>query len=244
MSEIRRRLLGFVLVAAGVFALAYVIGERLPGHSHSGHAHALDLTSYQLSPEPDGGYTVRGIDGTAVTTFIEQHGAVVHVIATRPDFSVISHTHPKPSADGEIRLDLPDDGPWSVYAEVLPAGRSATAVARTDIGADRPYGRIPLAPPTTHSSTLADGERISVRRQEWTFMVDPTVSELQPFLGQPAHLVVLRTSDGAYQHLHPTASDGHSFTFDGSALGPGTYRAFLQFGYRGTVLTFPFTIEL
>jgi hypothetical protein len=72
------------------------------------------------------------------------------------------------------------------------------------------------------------------------------VEGLEPYLGQAAHLVAIRQGDLAYVHLHPTMDMVGMFMF-GAATGsglpqPGTYRMFLQFGYRGDVMTVPFTV--
>jgi len=68
------------------------------------------------------------------------------------------------------------------------------------------------------------------------------VSGLEPYLGQPAHLVALRSSDLAYVHLHPMMNMVSAFMFGTKLPQPGTYRLFLQFGYHGEVLTVPFTV--
>jgi hypothetical protein len=66
-------------------------------------------------------------------------------------------------------------------------------------------------------------------------------SALEPFLGQPAHLIAIRQGDLAYNHLHPDAGSSSTFSFAGQ-LPSGTDRLFLQFGYKGEVRTVPFTV--
>jgi hypothetical protein len=66
---------------------------------------------------------------------------------------------------------------------------------------------------------------------------------LEPYLGQPAHLVALRQGDLSYVHLHPSDTDMTGMYMFGDRLpDAGTYRLFLQFGHDGDVLTVPFTV--
>ena len=64
---------------------------------------------------------------------------------------------------------------------------------------------------------------------------------LEPYLGQPAQLFVLHKDNLAYSHPAPVEAPPATFNFDGT-LAPGTYRLFLQFGYRGQVRTVAFTV--
>ena len=64
---------------------------------------------------------------------------------------------------------------------------------------------------------------------------------LEPYLGQPAQLFVLHKDDLSYAHPAPVDAPPATFNFDGT-LAPGTYRLFLQFGYRGDVRTVAFTV--
>jgi hypothetical protein len=64
---------------------------------------------------------------------------------------------------------------------------------------------------------------------------------LEPYLGQPAHLIAIRQGDLAYAHLHPQLMTG-MMMFGTTMPQPGTYRLFLQFGHNGKVLTVPFTV--
>jgi hypothetical protein len=57
-------------------------------------------------------------------------------------------------------------------------------------------------------------------------------------------LIAIRKDDLAYTHLHPGDSLAGMLTFPGSLSEPGTYRLFLQFGYRGEVVTAAFTVKV
>ncbi len=241
MGEVRTRLVGFALVLGGVFASAYTLGERLPGHRHS-HSHTVDTRAYQLSPEPDGTYTLRGVNGRALTSFQLDHQARIHLIAVRPDLSRMVHEHPTPAADGSFTVPLPDAGPWRVFAEALPSGSPTVVVGRTDVGLDRPFTRVPLPPAHPTATITAGGDSITVTRHGLQFAVDAP-RPIEPYLGQPAHLILIGAADDSYHHLHPTSSGHGHLSFDPAGLPAGTYAAFLQFTYAGSVVTVPMTVD-
>lgn len=258
MSEASRRLAGFTLVLAGSFGFSYALGEKLPGHDHTNHSHTVDAGAYQLSADPDGKYTLRGIDGRALTDFTVTHQAYMHLVAVRPDLSEMAHLHPAPAADGAFIIDPPDGGPWQVWAEAVPASgpqQGRTVVGSTTIGADRPMVAHPLPQPVADEATddvrltvdTVDGqETVSVSRQGMRFTVTAP-RHTEAYLGAPAHLVAIRAGDLAsplaYNHLHPVTTGPDQFFFDAATLTDGTYQLFLQFTYAGRVLTVPMTME-
>lgn len=248
------RLGSFLLVLLGTFGTAYAVGEKVPGHSHT-HGPARLVAPSSV----DGAYSLvvddlGGADqgpGTAtfhlehhgmpVTDFQMVHGALLHTVIVRPDVSGFQHVHPDIAADGRWKVTFDRPGPWHVVFESTPKGSSAAVVVSTDIegseSADTPL-------PSPNDVVTVNGLRIV--RSDLTFSVATVdgspVSGLEPYLGQPAHLVAVRAGDLAYVHLHPSMNMVNAFMFGTTLPQPGTYRLFLQFGYRGDVLTVPFTV--
>ena len=69
---------------------------------------------------------------------------------------------------------------------------------------------------------------------------DGKATTLQPYLGAFGHLVVIRTGDLAYLHVHPEEGEGLHFIADVPTAG--TYRAFLDYQHDDVVRTAPFTL--
>ena len=65
-----------------------------------------------------------------------------------------------------------------------------------------------------------------------------------PYLGAAGHLVVIRTGDLGYVHVHPMNSIGAVVRFAAEFPTPGTYRLFLDFSTDNAVRTASFTIEV
>ena len=254
MSPVAARLAAFTLVLAGAFGTAYAAGEKLPGHTHNGsdaHSHsntvgpipaASDSDGYRLITDTGAGsnelaFHVTDPSGRRVTDLTEVHGALLHTVLVRPDLSGFQHVHPDIAADGSWVVPIEQPGPWHIVFELLPAGaaREIVLTIDTDDGTAVPTTPLPAADDTVESDGL------TVTRNGLSFTVSPS-DGLEPYLGQAAHLVAIRQGDLAYEHLHPTDAMTGMLMF-GDALGaPGTYRLFLQFGYRGEVLTVPFTV--
>lgn len=243
MSGPARRLVGFALVLAGTFGSAYALGERLPGHSHT-HSHDTATDTYRLGPEPDGDFIVRDTGGRAVTRLAKVHGALLHVIAVRPDGSDFHHVHPAIGADGSFAVALPDTGPWSVFAEGRATGSDRGFLARYDIAGDAAF--TPSEPdPVANSAviTTSSGQQIAVTRRGLRFTIN-AAAPLEPYLEMPGHLVALRLGDLSFSHLHATAPSPTELEFTPPLTADGVYRAYLQFGYQGEVITVPMTLDV
>jgi hypothetical protein len=255
------RLAAFVLVIAGSFGTAYGLGGKLPGNPESKpHTHVTPATD----PVPPGfavdGYVlvtdaartstsalalhVNGPDGERVTEYTEAHGSKLHVVLVRPDLSGFQHVHPAIGADGSFVVPIDQPGKWHIVVDAQPTSAATPVVLATNVDDEVPVDVVDLPAP---ADVVAIDDLI-VTRQGLGFTVTASdgspVEGLEPYLGQAAHLIAVRQGDLAYAHLHPSAATGsmdQMLMFDG-ALPAGAYRLFLQFGYRGEVITVPFTV--
>jgi hypothetical protein len=260
MNPVAGRLVAFTLVLAGSFGTAYGLGEALPGHSHGAghtHTHAMGVPvppgfsfgGFQLVTDgiraQSGTFHLETTAGTRVTGFTPTHGALLHTIIIRRDLSGFQHVHPTIGPDGTWTVPLPDLGAWHLVFEMQPSSASAAIVVSANIDEEKPVPAVPL--PGPNDTVTSDG--LTITRTDLTFTVTgpdgQPATGLEPYLGQPAHLVAMRQSDLAYLHVHPMVMSTPMvgmFTFGSKLPQPGTYRLFLQFGHTGKVLTVPFTV--
>ncbi len=264
MSPVTSRLGAFTLLLLGTFGTAYAVGERLPGHSHTGtdtHSHdhsGMDMGGLVPPGFENGGYQLvtEGIDdgvatfhlndstGSAVTEFTEAHGAILHTIIVRPDLSDFNHVHPIIGADGSWSVEMPAPGPWHIVFDSTPTSAGAPIVVTANVDDEVPVGAVALPAP----NDIVEVDDMVVTRVGFNFTFETAdggeVTGLEPYLGQSSHLVAIRQGDLAYAHLHPSGDMTGMFMFGGGLTDPGTYRMFLQFGRNGEVITVPFTVVI
>jgi hypothetical protein len=249
----------------GTFGTAYAVGEKLPGHNHAGHTHThgpasvvppgFSFGNYQLVTDSVKGakgdprtltFHLETKDGQRVTSFQKVHEALLHVIVIRPDLSDFQHIHPAIAADGSWQVQLDKPGAWHLVFDSTPNDENSPVVVSANTDDEVAVPPVPL--PAPDDDVTVNGLRII--RDGVNFHIinaDGSPAEgLEPYLGQAAHLVAIRQGDLAYVHLHPMMDMVGMFMF-GPATGSGlpqsgTYRMFLQFGYRGDVITVPFTV--
>ncbi|HAP74711.1 MAG TPA: hypothetical protein DCR14_01345 [Acidimicrobiaceae bacterium] len=269
MSPVATRLGAFALVLVGAFGTAYAVGEKLPGHSHTGntddgHGHSHDsdgaISTLRVPTPSMDGYELVTDAITAdqvtfhltdpssqrVTEFTEVHEADGHVMVLRPDLSGFQHLHPAFDTEGSFAVPIPGEGRWHMVVETTPKGRVDPVIVSTFVGTDTVPTQAPLPPAADEVQVATPAGDLVVRRDGLNFWVTDSTGAapdgLEPYLGADAHLVVFRVSDLAYLHLHPMGEVPGMFMFQGNLPPAGTYRLFLQFAYRGEVVSVGFTV--
>ncbi|HEY8373179.1 MAG TPA: hypothetical protein VIL00_10585 [Pseudonocardiaceae bacterium] len=203
-------------------------------------------------------FRILGPDGRPVTTFETVHEKPLHLVVVRRDTAVFRHVHPTMAPDGtwQVHLDLLEAGSYRAFADFTPTDGPATTLG-TDLAVPGTF--------TPHSFPISrvaevDGYRVHlagdlVAGGHSTLTVTVTrdgrpVTDLQPYLGAYGHLVVLRTGDLAYVHVHPEGvpgdgrtSSGPDVTFSVEVPTAGTYRLYLDFAHEGVVRTVDFTLD-
>ncbi|MFI9757081.1 hypothetical protein ACIHFB_03965 [Streptomyces sp. NPDC051963] len=241
------------------------------GDGHGGHE-ATPAGGLQIS---EGGYTldlrtprvtagkqselrfaIRDDSGRAVTAYRREHEKELHLIVASRDLVTYRHLHPTRAADGtwSISVELPRAGGYRVFADFTPGKKGAENLTLgADLAASGPYEPKDMPSPASTAST--DGYEVGLsgglrpgKEGELKLTVSRNgrpVTDLQPYLGAYGHLVVLRSGDLAYLHVHPnsTTKPGPDISFTATAPSSGTYRLFLDFKHEGTVHTAAFTVR-
>lgn len=201
-------------------------------------------------------FRIMGPDSQPVTNYETTHDKELHLIAVRRDMAGFQHVHPTLEASGvwHTHLDL-SPGPWRLFADVKPAGADDLTLG-TDVSVIGDYHPQPLPAPSK-TTTVDDytvtltGDLSAGSSSKLTLSVSRAgapVTDLQPYLSAYGHLVVLRSDDLAYLHVHPDGTPrdgvtkpGPGVTFYATTPSTGTYRMFLDFQHNGAVRTAEFT---
>jgi hypothetical protein len=219
--------------------------------SHEHHANASDHDHADAGAFPGGlrisqdGYTLAFEDtilppgeqelrfrildpnGAAVHAYTPIHERELHLIIARRELTGFWHVHPDRDSAGvwSIRQDLRDAGPYRVFTDIQPTELGRTITLGSDLAVAGDYDPRPVPPPT--STFVVDGYEVTLNGElrpdvgghlTLTVRKDGVpVTDLQPYLGAYGHLVMVR-------------------------LGPGVYRAFLDFQHGNIVRTAAFTV--
>jgi len=200
-------------------------------------------------------FTVVDADGVPLPDFLVSHERSMHLIVARSDTAHFQHLHPERDLTGEWvqEMTLPEEGRYRLFADFVAAtgGDGTPVTAVVDVVAGDPIAE-PLPPSSNEAEVgqyrvVVEGTGVAGQDRPLTFTITrdgAPVTDVQPYLGALGHLVVLRASDLAYVHAHPTASEGFGPVVPFGVLFPsaGDYRMFLQFQHEGQVHTAEFTV--
>jgi Cu+-exporting ATPase len=149
----------------------------------------------------------------------------VHLIVVRSDLGVYTHLHPEQttqSGEFAVEVELPTAGNYWLFAEVtLASGEHAVVRELLSVAGEAAAWEGVAAGATEQvvegvRVTLAGAEAIRVGESvTFNFEVEDAASgkpvqDLQPYLGAPAHVVILDEGAEAFAHVHgslPVAED-------------------------------------
>jgi hypothetical protein len=222
----------------------------------------------ELLPRSDGGASrlrlqVRDPESDAtVATFLDVHERPFHLFIISRDLDQFAHVHPAPSTDGAFELDHAlAPGVYLLIADFLPAGGTSQLVHRM-VATPGYDGSLFARPPSLTvgpTEQVVSGLRIRmiadapaprraipIRFEIADASTGTPISDLEPFLGAPGHLLVVDNDLTVAIHGHPEgeATAGPLVAFAPVLPASGRYKLWVQFQRKGAVITAPFVIEL
>lgn len=199
-----------------------------------------------------------------VTTFDLSHERMMHLIIVSKDLAHFAHEHPEVSANGKftLRYAFPASGEYRLFADVAPHGAGAQVLMQPLIVTGASSGAETLKPNTNIEPT--GGVRLALQTElsklvarrtlSLTFSVKSAsdgapITDLEPYLGAMAHLILIHEDATTYVHSHPDESDpvnGHNgaLTFLARFPKPGLYKGWVQFQRAGKVETALFVVTV
>ncbi len=203
-------------------------------------------------------FTVKDKQGSVVKDLQIVHEKPLHLLIVSKDLAEFYHVHPEPSADGSYRVEhkFPNGGDYKLYADFTPPN-AKQVVERIDVkvsGAERP--KVALVADTrleksvdglkvtmTPSVEIKAGQELTLDFAAFDAATGKPATDLQNYLGELAHFVIISEDMVDFVHAHPMAkgekkegmkmdagkaedhnADGHSHA--GDSKTPGTPSAF------------------
>jgi len=192
-----------------------------------------------------------------VRKFAIVHERPMHLFVVGNGLEFFVHEHPVQHADGVFMIDLtlPKPGPYMAIAEFQPEDGTAQMFQQVfTTGGAFDVGK---APPAEGSSKSVDGLRVSLDTSQLKIgstsplgvqVADAAtggeVTDLEPYLGARAHMLIVSSDLTEAIHGHPEDDGRQALTFTPIVPRAGDYKLWIQVQRRGTVITVPFWIRV
>src|SRR4051812_23567540 len=179
------------------------------------------------------------------------HERPMHLFIVGDGLEFFAHEHPVPQPDGVFMLDvaLPKAGPYMAIAEFLPEGGTPQTFQQM-FTTGAAFGSAP-PPAIDMAPKIVDGVRVSADVSQvkpgdtrpLAFRFDDAatgaaVTDLQPYLGAAAHLLIVSVDLTEAVHGHPDEQFRDAgITFTPLVPRAGRYKAWIQFQRAGRVST-------
>ncbi len=231
-------------------------------------------------------YTLHDVSGKPVEPGDLQvtHEKLMHLIVVSKDLQHFAHIHPIYVSEGRYSVadSLPIPGDYLLFNEFFTADgkmqlerNGITAAGSPSAGANATLTPTLGQPQQVDGLTMvlnANPQRIR-RWSATTFTLSVSkdgnpVTTLEPFLGAPAHVVLISADTMQFAHTHgdvpggamsgdmtnmnmgsmamptPPTKFGPNLQFTHTFMQPGFYRLWVQFGYEGRVVTVGYNVQV
>ena len=198
----------------------------------------------------------QGSGQARVRRFAIVHERPMHLFLVGGGLDYFAHEHPAQQRDGVFMIDvhLPKPGPYMAIAEFLPEGGTPQTFQQAFTTGEA-FARPATLAVDTAPQTV-DGMRVSLDASQvvagdtkaLTFRIEDAasgapVTDLEPYLGASAHLLIVPADLTEAIHGHPTEDGrGPGLSFAPLLPRPGSYKLWIQFQRSGRVSTASFAI--
>jgi hypothetical protein len=201
--------------------------------------------------------------GRPVREFVETHERLLHLFIIDRSLEYFRHLHPLRVGPGVFALREPlPAGEYVAIADFLPQGGGTQMLQRAIVTPGyrgRMFPATPALAPDDTDEKQDAGVRVRLQAsglragKEATLCFTLTdaataqeVTDLEPFLGAPGHMLLVNADLTEADHAHPeeATTTGPTITFQPLVPAAGRYKLWLQFQRRGVVATIPFVVSV
>ncbi len=186
------------------------------------------------------------------------HEKKIHLITVDESLNWFNHTHPEQQADGHYKLTttFPAAGKYYLFSDFKVSDANAT-INRQELMVTgnvvtnrvKDAEKLISAIDGYNLTLVKSGEFKTNKPQTLAIQIEKdgkalTGKELQPYLGAPAHVMVISRADIEFLHIHAASNDKYPVYTKTHFTKPGWYRLWVQFQTNGKVHTADFTINV
>lgn len=201
--------------------------------------------------------------GKAIANFDTFQEKLMHLIVVSDNLQFFSHLHPTYKGNGsfEIEANFPRSGSYTLFGDYKPSGeKEQVSVMKKQVAGDNlPAAAIDFNSTKTFGDTKANltfsqpkvkaGEEVTLMFNLQQKSNNRPVTDLQPYLGERGHLVILKQSspltkaDYIHAHAMKDSPDG-IVQFMTSFPQPGKYKLWGQFNRNGKIVIADFWVNV
>ncbi len=206
---------------------------------------------------------VQDKDKKAITHFNAFQEKLMHLIVVSDDLQSFSHIHPTYKQNGRFKIttSFPQAGGYTLFSDYKPAGKAeqvsvlktqipgtTTSAPKIDRNRTKTFGDI-KANLTFSQPALKTGQEVTLMFDLRDKASNQPLSNLQPYLGERGHLVILKQSStltrADYIHAHALKdTTTGQVSFMTSFPQPGKYKLWGQFNRNGKIITTDFWVNV
>jgi len=170
-------------------------------------------------------FTVKDGQGATVKDLQIVHEKPMHLLIVSKDLSEFYHVHPEQSADGSYRVThtFPNGGDYRLYSDFTPKA-AVQVVEQIDIKvAGNERERVALTPDKSFVKTVDNlkvvmkpsaeikaGQELMLDFQVFDAVSGKPATDLQNYLGELAHFVIISEDLKDFVHAHPMSKGEHN----------------------------------
>lgn len=207
---------------------------------------------------------IQDSQGKSINKFDTFQEQLMHLILVREDLSTFAHLHPKYKGNGrfEIMTNFSSPGNYSLFSDYKPSGqKEVVSLTQLKIPGSVP---LPQSLEKFEKTKVVSNTRVTINFSDKTIQAgkeaslkfdikdavkNQPIQDLQPYLGEKGHLVIIKSSsplsitDYIHAHALKNSSDGR-IEFVTRFPQPGTYKLWMQFNHQGKTNTADFWVNV
>ncbi|WP_143171065.1 hypothetical protein [[Phormidium ambiguum] IAM M-71] len=202
-------------------------------------------------------------DGQPLAKFENFQEQLMHLIVVSDDLQNFSHIHPTSIGNGrfEVQANFPSSGGYTLFSDYKPAGKAEQVSVLKAQVPGQPPAPSKIDPTTTKTlgdtrvnlklsqSTIKAGQEVHLIFNLQDAATNQPLNDLQPYLGEKGHLVILKQSspltknDYIHAHALPDTPVGEVH-FVTRFPQSGNYKLWGQFNRNGKIVTADFWVNV